>query len=418
MQQAAEKAFSAFDPGNFIEYLAVRGRGDEAFAASAALAATARSNYRLASAYSLWAEADGDRRRALTRIAVAARLRPQMMFVWMEGSKASLDLGHDEQAVDFIRRLLQTRIKDQPPQDRAGFDSVMASGRNRLDYLMADYAHLERDSSAMHLSVAEALTLGATATGALHDGAGSAHDLALARASAGSQPRDLLKAQWYAASAAADWPAALAAAEALMADDQSSRATVNQVQALAFVVAREMARDRPWLALAQAMNGRLADAQATLAPAPPDCYLCVRVRARIAEAGGDRAGADRWFAEAVHQGASLVFAHLEWAEVKLARGDAAGAASEAGKAYALAPYFADTSEVWGEALLAQGDAAAAAAKFRAAAALTPGWGRLHLKWGEALATVGKAKDARAQFRAAMPLYLSAPDRTELLAQHI
>ncbi len=418
MQQAAEKAFSAFDPDNFIIYLSVRGRDDEAFAASAALAATARSNYRLADAYSLWAEADGDRRRALSRIAVAARLRPQMMFVWMEGAKANMDLGHDEEALGFIRRLLQTRIQDQPPQDRAGFEHVRSLGHNRLDYLSADYAHLERDSTAMQLDVADTLALGATAKGALHDGAGSAHDLALARASASAPPRGMLKAQWYAATAAGDWPTALAAAEALMADDQSRRATVNQVQVLGYVAAQEMANDRPWLALAQAMNGRLADAQATLAPTPLDCYLCVRARARIAEAGGDRAAADRWFAEAVHQGPSLVFAHLEWADVKLARGDAAGAASEAEKAYALAPYFADTSEVWGEALLAQGDVAGATAKFRTAAALTPGWGRLRLKWGEALARIGKASDARAQFSAAAPLYLSATDRAELLAQHI
>ncbi len=418
MQQAAEKAFSAFDPDNFIVYLTVRGRGDEAFAASAALAATARSNYRLADAYSLWAEADGDRRRALTRIAVASRLRPQIMFAWMEGSKANLDLGHDEQAVEFVRRLLQLRIEDQAPQDRAGFSSVMASGRNRLAYLMADYAHLERDSAAMHLTVAQALALGATAKGALHDGAGSARDLALARASAGSSPRDLLKAQWFAASAALDWPAALAAAEGLMADDQSSRATVTQIQARGFVVAQEMTRDRPWLALAQAMNGRLADAQATIASTPLDCYLCVRVRARIAEAGGDRAGADRWFAEAIRQGPSLAFAHLEWAEVKLARGDGDGVVAEAAKACALAPLFADASEVWGEAQLAKGDAAAAVARFQAAAARAPSWGRLHLKWGEALARLGRTGDARAQFKAAMPLYLSAPDRAELAAQHV
>ena len=168
-----------------------------------------------------------------------------------------------------------------------------------------------------------------------------------------------------------------------------------------------------WRALALAHLGRMAEARAMAATLPGDCYRCVRVRAQIAELAGDRAGADRAFAEAVRQAPKLAFADLEWGAALLARGQPDAAIAHLTTAARLSPNFADPLELWGEALLAQDDTKAAAAKFAEAAKLAPRWGRLHLKWGEALAKLGRADEARAKWRAAAGMDLSAADRAAL-----
>ncbi len=168
-----------------------------------------------------------------------------------------------------------------------------------------------------------------------------------------------------------------------------------------------------WRALALAKLGRVAEARAMAATLPADCYRCLRTRAEVAEAAGDRAGADRWFAEAVRQAPRLPFAETDWARVLLSRGDARGAAVKARAASRKQPAFADARVVWGEALLAAGDPKGAAATFAAAERHAPHWGRLHLKWGQALARLGKAQEARAQWARATRLDLTTAERAEL-----
>jgi tetratricopeptide (TPR) repeat protein len=257
----------------------------------------------------------------------------------------------------------------------------------------------------------------ARAAALLHDGGTAAGRLARLETLGDGQTLPVLEARWRLAAAVGDWPSARATAEALMKAADLARAA-SQASAAGFIQAKRETVYEPWLALSQARTGQVTQAQAVVGQTPLDCYLCVRARAQVAAAAGDRAGADRWFAEAVRQGPSLPYAHLEWGQAKLARGDVRGALAELAKARSLGPRFADASEAWGEALLASGDAAAAEQKFQAAAALAPRWGRLHLKWGEALARRGRAEDAHSQFKAASALSLSAPDRAELAAQHV
>ncbi len=196
-----------------------------------------------------------------------------------------------------------------------------------------------------------------------------------------------------------DWPALLAALE----------------QPAAPLVPGQLETPTPdaWRALALARMGRLAEAKALAATLPGDCYRCLRFRAEVAEAGGDRASADRYFAEALRQAPELAFAETEWARVLLARGDAKGAVSKARAASAKNPRFADAQVAWGEALLAAGDAKGAIGKLEAAAELTPLWGRLHLVWGEALAKQGKAKAANEQWQIAKGLDLTAAEQARL-----
>ncbi len=113
------------------------------------------------------------------------------------------------------------------------------------------------------------------------------------------------------------WPQALAALEAFETEVAPNLSPRTNAARATFVW--------PRLAYARARTGDLAGAQALIAATPLDCYLCVRERARIAELAGDRAGADRWSAEARRQGPSLPFAFAERGQMLMARGDIAGA---------------------------------------------------------------------------------------------
>jgi tetratricopeptide (TPR) repeat protein len=179
--------------------------------------------------------------------------------------------------------------------------------------------------------------------------------------------------------------------------------------------AHDLTELAPRQAEALAELGRLSEARATITATPVDCYLCVRIRGRIAALAGQPAEADRWYADAVRQAPSLPQADLEWGYAKLARGDAAGAIVRFAAARKNGPRFADPLEGWGEALLAQGDARAAAAKFAQAARLAPRWGRARVKWGAALAKLGQTAQARAQWRLAAGLDLTPAERAELAA---
>ena len=169
----------------------------------------------------------------------------------------------------------------------------------------------------------------------------------------------------------------------------------------------------PWQAYVAARLGRLDEARALIARTPADCYLCVRMRGRIAALAGQPSEADRWFAEAVRQGPSLADADLEWAQVKLQRGDSSGARALAQQAARKAPRWADPLKLQGDLYLQAGDAKAAGRAYATASRLAPRWATLHLRWGEALAKLGKADDARAKWRAAATMDLTAAERAEL-----
>jgi tetratricopeptide (TPR) repeat protein len=178
---------------------------------------------------------------------------------------------------------------------------------------------------------------------------------------------------------------------------------------------KDLSAPNTWPAMAEALAhlGQIDEAKALAARTPTDCYQCLRTRAVVAELAGDRAGADRWFAEAVRQAPHFNAAQTEWGQALLARGQPDAAIAQFKAANKIGPRFADPLEGWGEALMAKGDFKGAAAKFEQAAAFAPRWGRLHLKWGQALAKLGQLAEAQAQFKAAAALDLTPADRAEL-----
>ena len=200
-----------------------------------------------------------------------------------------------------------------------------------------------------------------------------------------------------------DWPGAIAAGEpelaAGLADPGRSQVAI-----------RRIAAD---LAVAYARAGRLAEARALIAKTPLDCDICVQARAMIAEAAGDRPGADRWFAHAARMAPSIPIPETIWGAALLARGDAEGVIAKLKAAAAKGLHYADPQELWGEALMLKRDYAGASAKFAQANGDAPLWGRDHLMWGEALMLSGRYAEARRQYEAAKALDLSKPDRAAL-----
>ena len=159
----------------------------------------------------------------------------------------------------------------------------------------------------------------------------------------------------------------------------------------------------PWLAYAAAMQGETAKAEAILKTLQGDCYVCMRIRGRIAAHEGRKAAAAWWFARAAAQAPSLPFAETDWGAMLLAGGDSAGAVAKFAQAHAKAPHYADALELWGEALVKQNRSDLALAKFAEAARYAPNWGRLHLMWGKALMWSGHKDAARKQFAIAAQL---------------
>ena len=169
----------------------------------------------------------------------------------------------------------------------------------------------------------------------------------------------------------------------------------------------------PLLAYVEARQGNFAAAEARINATPADCYICLRMRARIAEIKEQHTRSDWWFARAVEIGPSLPFAETEWGQVLLERGQPDAAIAEFKLANKKGVHFADPLEGWGEALMAKNQSYRALAKFEEANKYARNWGRLHLKWGEALGFVERKDEASLQYRRASTLDLTAADRAEL-----
>jgi tetratricopeptide (TPR) repeat protein len=169
----------------------------------------------------------------------------------------------------------------------------------------------------------------------------------------------------------------------------------------------------PLVAYAKAKLGDIAGAERMIAATPTDCYPCLRMRGRIAQVAGQYDRADAWFVRAAAIGPSLPFAHAEWGQALLERGQPDSAIAQLAIAHNKSPKFADPLVSWGEALMAKNQSHLALAKFKQAEPFAPKWGRLHLKWGEALLYTGKPVEAKKQFTIAAKLDLTPSEKIQL-----
>ncbi len=407
MQTTAERAYAVFDPGNHIIYLCYMGRDAECYDAAvryahspgmAALPAPARAR-----AYALLALADPDRRRALSSAMIAIDIDPHVAVAWVNAWQASADLGHDEAALDFARKMLGTKRGDQLPEQQGAYPTLIAQAHTAIDGDTGDFAALQRDVDALarRSPLNDRYAESAIIAADLHEVARSQQQLVRAQA-AGPSDFTVLQAQWSVSSGVGDWPQALMTANAMVAntETQAQKTAVAGSEgaarqelaletqyrplliyadfsaALAGVSVRAETQYRALLAYAEAMTGNTASATALISQTPTDCYLCVRMRARIAAAAGNAAIADRWFAEAVRQGPDLPMAYYEWGQALLARGDFADAARELSLAHEKGPLFADPLKAWGDVLAKQGRRSDALAKYDEALKYAPNWAAL------------------------------------------
>jgi tetratricopeptide (TPR) repeat protein len=132
----------------------------------------------------------------------------------------------------------------------------------------------------------------------------------------------------------------------------------------------------PLLAIARARLGDRLKANELIATTPTDCYLCVRARGIIAAEAGDRAEAERWFAEAIKEGPSLPQAYVDRGIAHLVWGDSAGALADAVHATRLSPHHADAWKLWGDALARQNRWTSALDKYDEALKYASNWQQL------------------------------------------
>ncbi len=383
MQTAAEKAFAVFSPGQDVVYLRAMGRWVEAYAAAQrfvhSAAVTSLPTEAQDDEYSLLAVADPDPRRAFSEELLALDSDTPGLGTLLGAPMLSAELGHDEAALGFARKLLSATRQDVPASQRNAYPAGIASGRIMIDEATGDFAALRGDSQIRDrlptFSLTDRYASHAEVAGLLHDEPGARR--ALARAlTAGPVDDAVLQARWDVSSSAGDWVQALDAARALVADQEAQKAAAPSPE---FADGPELAlatEYRPWLAYAEAMTGDTASATALISQTPTDCYLCVRTRAKVATAAGDTATADHWFAEAVRQAPDLPMAYFEWGEALLARGDLAGAARELALAHEKGPHFADALKAWGDVLAKQGRLSDALEKYDEALKYAPDWAAL------------------------------------------
>ncbi|MGI9168612.1 MAG: tetratricopeptide repeat protein, partial [Caulobacteraceae bacterium] len=420
--KAAEAVVRRTQPYRYTVYLARGNHLEEADRLLATLAAAGPSQER-AWAFEHWGVVsvlrDGDVAAAEKKERAALRLDPDLVMAHDNLAGDEILLGHDESAQTHLRAeyaLLKTHRADQlSPEVRP---VLLAWSGARHDEGQGDF----RGAASV-----------LRATGGLTDYQGSSRAALLNRAAALALAHDVTASR--ALLAEVDWPRETSsfresfewgssllpevAQDLTLENWDGMLGDLRRAQATApFVLEPAALRSyvRPWLAWATAMSGDGAGASALIETTPTDCYLCLRVRGKLAAAARDWPGAARWFAAATRQAPSMPFAWLDWGRMLAAKGDLQGAVAMYRVAHARGPAFADPLELWGEALLRRGDLGGAIGKFAAAEAFAPRWGRLHLMWGDALAAMNRNSAAKAQWRAAAGMDLSAADRAAVAAR--
>ena len=396
--QAAEAVYKQTQPYRYAVFLSSHGRRDEAVATFAWLARSGRPEDR-AWAYTGWASIlfQQGRYRDAARLAGSAislnpRLQPAYPIRGLSLSNMGLveaDLAHARRELVLLQSGREVGLPGGPQAKSArirflqGTIAGMIGDFSRAAELLASLDPIDFEGAAQgYLPVElEASSLR------------GAHDIAAARRLATGSLGDRVS-------------------EHMALEDWSGLARLIDA-----VVVQNAAAIPPsaggTLAVVYAHVGRVAEADAWASRTALDCYGCLMARGLIASSRRDWRAVDRWYAEAVRQGPSLPFAHSDWGQALLGKGDLDGAIAQLKQAHDISPHFADPVELWGEALMKEGDKEGAAAKFREADRYAPHWGRNHLRWGEALMLSGRYREARAQFEAASGMNLSKPDRAAL-----
>jgi tetratricopeptide (TPR) repeat protein len=376
IQSGAETAFGATSPVRYAEWLGLRDRFEEGreflmrLAGSGTLGQRAAAEAELGTGpYSTGPDED------LPHVQAAVRLSPNDSSYQHFLARVEQGLGHDEASY----QLEKIALAAPPPASLSaeGREVARASRRLSIAMLVGDYGGAVRSAeTSVRAQLADPNTeygrrvVIAVAQSRAHDPDAARAFIQSGYSHRANLPQSLdavMEAQYLGGRQNFDW----------------ARGDWNAVEAGG---ARIRAMDprrarRPWdpevlQAEALAHLGRRAEADALINATPPDCYPCVRGRGRIAALEGDRAAADRWFAEALRQAPDLAFAETEWGDALLAEGKASEAAAKYASAHAKSPRYADALKGWGDALSKLGRRSDALAKYDEALKLSPHWREL------------------------------------------
>jgi hypothetical protein len=413
-QKVAEEIYQAFDPVNYVNYLAASGRHYEAYEAAANYVKIAKGEQAQADSYGLWsyttAEATGDTALAIQRARVGIAIDPKLAVLYVQEISFDDVLGHDEDELKEAQAILRQRNRDQlPAHQGSGFAAMQSQAHGVIALLLGDFTDAEPwycDSSCplgLRLSTLAALAA------QTHDVAGSR--ALLLQASAAGFVDDLYAAQarYFADTETENWSAALSNAMSARTASLSPRGDLSA----RYLASIADASYTPQIALAESHLGQFALARRTIDRTPEDCVSCLVARGEVDALEKKWDGAAFWFARASELAPSIPFASAEWGRMLLAKGDVEGAIAKFKLANQKGPHFADPIEMWGEALIAKNRSDLALAKFEEADKYAPNWGRLHLKWGEALLWSGDKAGARRQFAIASGLDLTPFEQSEL-----
>ncbi len=424
IQAAAEQVYAATQPYRYAVYLGRRGDEEGNRRSEAALRALTRSSDRADqmwgfTALNLQLQQKGDLTGAIEAANAALAIEPKFNLAYANRGGARTGLGHAEAAHQdnlMAYRTLRSDGRRFMKEEGLAFSTFNYLAITRAD--LGDYAGtIEPTTRGLTLRPDDAGLISL-----LGSSRAAMYEVTAARAEFNRFPPMPADADAAIQAQYAETDAQIAALLAVSMEDWDE--VVRQIDRLDLSgrTPAQQARDRiflyPGLALALALSRDTARAKTVIAQTPTDCYYCVITRGLVAEASGDRAGADRWFVEAIRQGPSLPFALQERGRARLARGDLTGAVADFRESARRGPGWADPLKYWGDALTLQGDPAGAVRKYRTAAERAPRWGALHLAWGRALAAQGQTAAAREKYRRASRLDLSAADRaavTRLLA---
>jgi tetratricopeptide (TPR) repeat protein len=375
IREAGERTFRVLDPVNFVVYLAhTDGRDEDMLALARQLVATANDRTDRADVLGLLSGLEPDRALAERHAIMAESIAPESAPNVLMLARAERDLGHDELLLAALRRFVAKRAADQLANQRESLPRLQATAEAEIEALLGDPRRFAALDYVAASPLATQLARRAAAAARMHDLSLSRQLLQQALDAGLPSTEDTIKARWYADIEDGDWQSALGDARALLAYQERAKSE-NPVRAQRYVFAQATVTS-PWLALAYAKTGNLAEARSLIDPTPTDCYACVRIRAEIAEIAGDRAESDRWFQAALGQGPSLPNAETEYASRLLMRGEPDRAIEVFKAANQKGQRFPDPLKGWGDALAKQGKTKEALEKYTDALKFAPHWQQL------------------------------------------
>jgi tetratricopeptide (TPR) repeat protein len=301
---------------------------------------------------------------------------PNFFLAHLTRSDALLDSGHDEAGLKESQAVMDAANSGvDSGLSRLGEASIRAQAALNRDELLGDYQNSLTDIGSI-LEHADSETRSVSAWRSKTRVLTELHDLPAAS--------ELFALFPAASNARAD--AQLSYMKSLLLTEGGDwQAAIPDLQHMTLLIPQLPAgieQDRghlfgePLLAEAYAHTGRDADADAVLNGLPQDAYAVWCTRGRIATLRHDFGGAEKAFAEAVHEAPSLPRAYLDWGEMLAAKGDLPGAITKYTEANQRGPHWADPLKAWGDVLSRQGQSRQALKKYSEALKHAPNWAAL------------------------------------------